>query len=134
PAACGYYKVEYQGTFKDRNYEVSQIKVTPRSRGDNVVEGTIFIVEDWWSIHSLDLKTTKLGVRIGVKQVYAPVEDKAWMPVSQQFDIGGRFFGFEFVYNYLATVSDYKIELNPDLQVEEIDRKSTRLNSSHVKI
>lgn len=120
PAAFGYYKFEYQGTFKDRNYEVSQIKVTPRSRGDNVVEGTIFIVEDWWAIHSLDLKTTKLGVRIGVKQVYAPVEDKAWMPVSQQFDIGGRFFGFEFVYNYLATVSDYKIELNPELQVEEM--------------
>ena len=120
PAAFGYYKFEYLGTFKDRSYEVSQIKVTPRSRGDNVVEGTIFIVEDWWSIHSLDLKTTKLGVRIGVKQVYAPVEDKAWMPVSQQFDIGGRFFGFEFVYNYLATVSDYKIELNPELQVEEM--------------
>jgi hypothetical protein len=120
PAAFGYYKFEYQGTFKDRNYEVSKIKVTPRSRGDNVVEGVIFIVEDWWTIHSLDLKTTKLGVRIGVKQVYAPIEDKAWLPVSQQFDIGGRFFGFEFVYNYLATVSDYNIELNPDLVVEEM--------------
>lgn len=120
PAAFGYYKFEYQGTFKDRNYEISQIKVTPRSRGDNVVEGTIFIVEDWWAIYSLDLKTTKLGVSIGVKQVYAPIEDKAWMPVSQQFDIAGRFFGFEFVYNYLATVSDYKIELNPDLLVEEM--------------
>jgi hypothetical protein len=120
PAAFGYYKFEYQGTFKDRNYEVSKIKVTPRSRGDNVVEGVIFIVEDWWTIHSLDLKTTKLGVRIGVKQVYAPIDDKAWLPVSQQFDIGGRFFGFEFVYNYLATVSDYNIELNPDLVVEEM--------------
>jgi len=120
PAAFGYYRFEYQGTFKDRNYEVSQIKVTPRSRGDNVVEGTIFIVEDWWSIHSLDLKTTKLGVRIGVEQVYAPIDDKAWLPVSQQFDIEGRFFGFEFVYKYLATVSDYAIELNPDLVVEEM--------------
>lgn len=129
PAAFGYYKFEYQGTFKDRNYEVSQIKVTPRSRGDNVVEGTLFIVEDWWAIHSLDLKTTKLGIRIGVNQVYAPIEDKArltgvvgqaWLPVSQQFDIGGRFFGFEFVYKYLATVSDYNITLNPDLVVDEM--------------
>lgn len=121
PAAFGYYRFEYQGTFKDREYEISQIKVTPRSRGDNVVEGVIFIVEDWWSIHSLDLKTTKLGVRIGVKQVYAPIEDKAWLPVSQQFDVGGRFFGFEFVYNYLATVSNYKIALNPELVVEEMN-------------
>jgi hypothetical protein len=117
PAAFGYYKFEYLGTFKDRNYEISKIKVTPRARGDNVVEGILFIVEDWWSIHSLELKTTKLGVRIGVTQVYAPVDDKAWLPVSQQFEVGGRFFGFEFIYDYLATVSDYKIELNPALEV-----------------
>jgi hypothetical protein len=129
PAAFGYYKFEYLGTFKDRSYEVSKIKVTPRNRGDNVVEGLLYIVEDWWSIHSLDLKTTKLGVRIGVKQVYTPVDadatvtqthGQAWMPVSQQFDVGGKFFGFEFVYDYLATVRNYKIELNPDLVVEEM--------------
>jgi hypothetical protein len=120
PSAFGYYKFEYLGTFKDRDYEVSKIRVTPRSRGDNVVEGEIFIVEDWWAIHSLDLKTTKLGIRIAVKQMYAPIEEKVWLPVSQQFDISGRFFGFEFVYNYLATVSDYTIDLNPDLIVEEM--------------
>ncbi|HEY3429037.1 MAG TPA: DUF5686 and carboxypeptidase regulatory-like domain-containing protein [Cyclobacteriaceae bacterium] len=126
PAAFGYYKFEYRGTFPDREYQVSEIKVTPRLRGDNVVEGTIFIVEDWWSIHSLDLTTTKLGVTIGVKQVYAPVEDKAWLPVSNQFKIQGRFFGFEFVYDYLATMSKYKIQLNPKLvvpQMEVIDEK-----------
>ncbi|MCU0358056.1 MAG: DUF5686 and carboxypeptidase regulatory-like domain-containing protein [Cyclobacteriaceae bacterium] len=117
PASFGYYKFEYLGTFKDREYEISKIKVTPRVRGDNVVEGTIFIVEDWWSIHSLELKTTKLGVSIQVTQLYAPVDDKAWLPVSQQFEIGGRFFGFEFIYNYLATVSDYQIQLNPALEV-----------------
>lgn len=126
PSAFSYYKFEYRGTFPDREYQVSEIKVTPRLRGDNVVEGTIFIVEDWWSIHSLDLNTTKLGVKIGVKQVYAPIEDKAWLPVSNQFKIEGRFFGFEFVYDYLATMSKYKIQLNPKLvipQMEVIDEK-----------
>ncbi len=42
PAAFGYYKFEYEGTFKDRDYEISKIKVTPRARGDNVVEGTLY--------------------------------------------------------------------------------------------
>jgi len=126
PAAFSYYKFEYRGTFPDREYQVSEIKVTPRLRGDNVVEGTIFIVEDWWSIHSLDINTIKLGVKIGVKQVYAPIDDKAWLPVSNQFKIEGRFFGFEFVYDYLATLSKYKIQLNPKLvvpQMEVIDEK-----------
>ncbi len=120
PAAFAYYKFEYQGTFKDRNYDISKIKVIPRSRGDNVVEGMLYIVEDWWSIHSLDFRTTKLGIRIDIKQMYAPIEDKAWLPVSQQFFVTGKFFGFEFDYSYLATVSNYRISLNPELAVENM--------------
>ena len=116
--AFSYYTFEYLGTFKDRNYEVSRIKVIPRSKGDNVVDGVFNIVEDWWSIHSMDINTTKLGVKVNVKAVYAPIEDKAWMPVSHRFKAEGKIFGFEFEYAYLATVSSYKIELNPELFVE----------------
>lgn len=118
PRAFSYYKFEYLGTFKDREYSVSRIKVTPRSKGDNVVEGTIMIVEDWWSIHSLDIAATKLGINVFIKAFYAPIEDKAWLPVSHQFKVDGKVFGFEFEYNYLATVSDYKITVNPKIYIE----------------
>lgn len=120
PAAFAYYKFEYQGTFKDRTYDISKIKVIPRTRGDNVVEGMLYIVEDWWSIHSVDFRTTRLGIRIDIKQMYAPIDDKAWLPVSEQFFITGKFFGFEFDYTYLATVSNYRITLNPELAVENM--------------
>jgi hypothetical protein len=118
PRAFSYYKFEYLGTFKDREYEISKIKVTPRMKGDNVVEGTLHLVENWWSIHSMDITTTKLGIKIAIKAVYAPIEDKAWLPVSHQFGVFGKIFGFEFEYKYLATVSDYKITVNPELYVE----------------
>lgn len=126
PSAFSYYKFEYLGTFEDREYQVSEIKVTPRLRGDNVVEGTIFIVEDWWSIHSLNVKTTKLGITFDIQQVYAPIEDKAWLPVSNQFKVHGKIMGFEFAGDYLATLSKYKIVLNPKLivpKMEVIDEK-----------
>lgn len=131
PKAFSYYRFEYLGTFKDRDYEVSRIKVTPRSKGDNVVEGVINIVEDWWAIHSLDINTTKLGVTVNIKGMYAPIDDKAWLPVSHRFTASGKIFGFEFEYNYLATVSGYKIELNPELYVEThkmdvVDEKSEK--------
>lgn len=118
PRAFSYYKFEYQGTFKDRDYEVSKIKVIPRSQGDNVVEGMLYLVENWWSIHSMDIKTTKLGISIYIKAVYGPIEDKAWLPVSHQFKVEGKIFGFEFEGKYLATVSDYKIKVNPELYVD----------------
>ncbi|HTF18778.1 MAG TPA: DUF5686 and carboxypeptidase regulatory-like domain-containing protein [Chryseolinea sp.] len=118
PKAFSYYKFEYLGTFKDRDYEVSRIKVTPRSKGDNVVDGVINIVEDWWAIHSMDINTQKMGVKVNIKGMYAPIDDKAWLPVSHRFTAGGKIFGFEFEYNYLATVSNYKIEMNPEVYVE----------------
>src|SRR6478735_2707991 len=80
PKSFSYYRFEYLGSFKDRNYEVSKIKVTPRSKGDNVFEGVIYIVEEWWAIHSLDLNAIKLGINFKVKQIYNPIEDKAWLP------------------------------------------------------
>lgn len=134
PKAFSYYRFEYEGTFKDRNYEVSRIKVTPRSRGDNVVEGMLFIVEDAWSIHSLDFTTTKLGIKFHMKQVYAPIEDKAWLPVSHRYQVDAKVFGFEFEANYLATLSNYKIELNKELFVEDMELIDEKLEKEKAKV
>lgn len=133
PSAFSYYKFEYLGTFEDRTYQVSEIKVTPRLRGDNVVEGTIFIVEDWWSIYSLDVETTKLGITFGIKQVYAPIEDKAWLPVSNQFKVHGKIMGFEFAGDYLATSSKYKITLNPKLVVPKMEVVDEKIDKKEAK-
>lgn len=133
PKAFSYYKFEYLGSFKDNNYEISKVKVTPRSKGDNVFEGMIFIVEDWWSIHSLDLRTVKLGINFKVKQIYNPIEDKAWLPISQQFFVDGKVFGFEFTAEYLATLKDYKITLNPDLVVAEMKVIDEKIEKEEAK-
>ncbi len=135
PKSFSYYRFEYLGTFKDRDYEVSRIRVTPRSRGDNVVEGVIYIVEDWWAIHSLDVSTTKMGIKVAIKSMYAPIDDKAWMPVTHQFKVDGKILGFEFTYNYLSTVSNYVIHLNPELYVEsnKMEVIDEKLEQEHAK-
>ena len=136
PKSFSYYKFEYLGAFKDREYEVSRIKVIPRSKGDNVVDGMIFIVEDAWSIHSLDIHTIKLGIHIYIKVMCGPIEDKAWLPVSHQFKVDGKVFGFEFEYNYLASVGNYKIAVNPKIYVENmevIDEKKDKVLAKQVE-
>ena len=138
PKAFSYYKFVYDGTFKDQGREISKIKVIPRSRGDNVFYGYIQIVEDLWSIHSLDLHVSKLGINFRIRQIYEPVQDQVWLPVTHKFNVEGKVLGFEFVGNYLATVSDYNVVINPDLdmQIEVIDEKarfSSRKLSAIVK-
>ena len=118
PRAFAYYRFEYLGEYADRGHLINKIKVTPRSRGDNVFEGTIYIVDQLWSIHSLDLNTYIWGILFNINQVYAPIEENAWLPINNIFNVSGQFFGFKFEYKYFANMSDYVIALNPDLEFE----------------
>lgn len=125
PRAFSYYRFVYDGTYRDRGYEISKINVIPRSKGDNVFQGKIEIVEDYWSLYSVDLKTTKLGINFDVRQIYEPIHPSVWLPVTHDFSVNGKVLGFEFEAKYLATVSDYVVEVNPDLdvEIEVIDEK-----------
>lgn len=118
PKAFGYYRFEYLGIFTDREYSVSKIRVIPRSKGDDVFEGIINIVEDYWSIYSLNLSTSKVGIKFNIMQIYNPINNVAWLPISHKIGATGAFFGFKFEFDYLATVSNYIVELNPDLEIE----------------
>lgn len=115
-AAFQYYRFKYEGSFFDQNVLVSKIKVTPRSRGEQVFEGYIYIIEDLWAIHSLNLQTSYLGFQIQATQQYAPVAENVWMPLTHQYKFGGKMLGFEGDFKYLASTREYDITLNPDLK------------------
>lgn len=126
PKAFGYYKFEHEGVFVDRDELVNRIKVIPRSKGEDIFEGYINIVQDDWSLHSLDLTTRKLGFVINMTRTYAEVEEHVWMPITTTLDADGQIFGFALEYHYLSTIGDYELELNPELggYVEVIDEKT----------
>lgn len=124
-SAFTYYRFTYEGSFFDQDVLVNKIKVTPRSRGERVFEGYIYIIEDLWAIHSLNLKTSLLGFDIQATQQYAPVAENVWMPLTHTYRFGGKFFGFEGEFKYLASTREYEVTLNPDLAYvpEIIDEK-----------
>ncbi len=125
PRAFAYYRFQYEGSFYDRGRSVNKIRVIPRSQGDNVFTGFIYLIEDLWSIHSLNMFAYKQGFKILAKQIYAPVQEAVWLPVTYNIDVSGKILGIHLEYKYLATVSDYDITLNPDLDVavEVVDEK-----------
>ncbi|MBN3583871.1 carboxypeptidase-like regulatory domain-containing protein [Algoriphagus aestuarii] len=124
-SAFAYYRFKYEGSFFDQDVMVNKIKVTPRSRGERVFEGYIYIIEDLWAIHSLNLKTSLLGFDIQATQQYAPVAENVWMPLTHTYRFGGKFFGFEGEFKYLGSTREYEVTLNPDLAYvpEIIDEK-----------
>jgi hypothetical protein len=131
-----YYQFTFQGSFFDQNVLVNKIKVTPRSRGERVFEGYIYIIDELWAIHSLDLKTSVLGFQVHVRQNYSPIAPNVWMPLTQQYTFGGKVFGFAGQFNYLVSTRDYDIKLNPDLahKPELVDEKIQEAPSNLQKI
>lgn len=58
PKAFAYYRFTYMGFSTEGEHTINRIKVTPRSKGDHVFEGMLYIVDQDWAIHSLELSTS----------------------------------------------------------------------------
>ena len=59
-------------------------RIKYKRKSQQLFEGVIYIVEEIWAIHSLDL-TENMAGKIRIKQLYTPVEEGIWMPVSHEF-------------------------------------------------
>ena len=116
--AFSYYKFQFMGSYLDNGVLVNKIRVRPRSPGERVFDGYLYIIEDLWAIHSFDLETSYLGFKIKATQQFAPIVDNVWMPVTHTYQVSGKFFGFGGEFQYLASTGEYALELNPDLKME----------------
>ena len=139
PRAFSYYKFKYLGSFFENGYEVNKIKVTPRSNGEQVFSGTIFIRDGAWNIHSLSLQTRMEGFLVEIDQIYNVVAENIWMPTNQQIEFSGSMMGFKGSYFYTALVSEYEVEPNPELSAEltildeKIDSVPAEIEAQEIK-
>lgn len=115
--AFSFYKFRYEGFFKQGDFYVNKIKVTPKRKNQKLFEGYIYIVDKLWNIHSVDLVNEQFFGKVRVKQVQEPVKGKAWLPVSHQFDVDVQMMGFKAVANYGGSVKYEKVELDAGLPV-----------------
>ena len=112
------YRFQLEGSFMENGIQVNKIKVIPRRAGHDLYSGHIFIKDGTWSLHSVDLQIEQSLFTAGIRQVYNPVAEGVWMPVSHDYHFEVSIMGLGLEYKYLASVSDYEITLNPNLDHE----------------
>jgi len=116
PQAFSYYNFKYQGASLQGDYTINKIDVIPRRKSQQLFKGTIFIIEDLWCLHSLDLTNENFAGDIRVRELYIPVKDNIWMPVSHQIDVGLSVFGFKADVGYTSSVKYLEVKPNDQLQ------------------
>jgi oligopeptidase B len=109
------YKYKYEGTLFEDGLAVNKIKVIPRNNADPVFHGHIYIYDNTWDIHSLDLFITKESQlnfvdTLYISQTFAPVDDNRRMPLSLKLTSKIKVFGFEVDENYTGVMSNYQMD------------------------
>ncbi|OFY97102.1 MAG: hypothetical protein A2309_01775, partial [Bacteroidetes bacterium RIFOXYB2_FULL_35_7] len=112
PYAMKHYKYRYAGYTKQGDRIVNKIRVIPKRKSKQLVEGYIYISDNYWNIHSADLTAQTVIGSIQVKQTFGEVEKNIWLPISYNFDINGKFIGNEGIFNYVSSVKYKFIILN----------------------
>lgn len=113
--AFSVYKFQLESVFEDQGRTINRIKIIPKRKGKDLFRGYLNISETYWNIHSADLQLTLPMTKVQMHQLYAPVTKDVWMPVSFDFEIKFKGMGFGLEGMYVASIKDYKVKLNPDL-------------------
>jgi len=123
PSAFSHYNFKYLGASPQGNFTIDKIQVTPKRKSQQLFEGTIYIIEDLWCLHSVDLTNENLVGKVRVQQLFIPVQDEIWMPVSHKFEINISVMGFKADAGYGSSVK-YN-EVRPNLALEKPKSIST---------
>ena len=112
-----YYNYKLEGAFMENGLVVDKIHVLPKRKNDPVFRGYIYIIEDLWNIHSIDLYLTKDAEidfvdSLGVQQIHSKIENDTWLPTSNKFTFNFGFMGIKGEGYFLGVQSNYI--LNPD--------------------
>ncbi len=119
PQAFSHYKFQYLGATSQGNYTINKIRVIPKIKSQQLFEGTIYIIENLWCIQSLDLTNDNFMGKVNVQQLYIPVRDDIWLPVSHKFVINLSIVGVRADVGYGGSVKYLEVRPNTSLKKPE---------------
>ena len=117
PYALNHYKFRYEGYSKEKDRVINKIKVTPRRKSKQLVEGYIYIADKYWNLHSANLSVESIVGTINIQQTFGEVDNNIWLPINYTFDIIGKFMGNEGNVRYVSSVKYKTVNINSDIKV-----------------
>ncbi|MBN1109112.1 MAG: carboxypeptidase-like regulatory domain-containing protein [Bacteroidales bacterium] len=116
PQAFTYYKFKYLGANLQGNNTVSKIQVKPRVKSQQLFDGIIYIIEDLWCLHSVDLTNENLAGTLSIEQLYIPFGQDIWMPVSLKFEMEISILGVRADVSYGTSLKYTDVKPNLSLK------------------
>jgi hypothetical protein len=108
------YRYKLLGTTFEDGKMLNKIQVIPKRSTDPCFRGIIYIQENTWRVHSVDLYITKESKikfvdTLQFRQLNSPVNDTAWMQTSFNMMFSFKIMGFEGDGYFNVVCSEYDL-------------------------
>jgi len=110
-----HYHFRFEGSFLEGPHMINKISVIPKRKSQQLCEGTLYIVEDSWCLHSSDLEVSTIAGTLHLQQLYANVIMDAWLPVSHKIRANVQIAGVKGEITYVSSLEYADVILNPNL-------------------
>lgn len=113
-SAMFYYRYKLLGSFYQDGALVYKIDVKPKRKTDPCFQGEIYIVDESWRIHSVNLFLTKdtpiqFVDTLRLEQSYVSVKDDIWLPVSTKIHEDFKILGFGVDAQFTGVFSNHNV-------------------------
>ena len=136
--ALFFYNYKLAGVINENDRIINKIQVIPKRSSDPVFNGWIYILEDSWRIHSLELLLTKANQiefvdSLTINQVFTPVDyqgNEVWMMLSQKFQFQLEAFGVKGGGYFVGVHSQYDLQPAFEKKYFNLERVKVEANSN----
>ena len=123
PQAFKYYNFRYEGFFDEGKYTVNRIKVIPKRKSQQLLEGELYIIENLWCIHSANLAIETFYGKMKFRQLFSEVKEKSWLAVNHIFSIDFSMLGIKGDVNYTSAVKYLSVNVNDNEKNQILNEK-----------
>ncbi len=140
--ALMYYKYKLLGEFTELGHTVYKIQVIPKRAYEPCFSGIIYIVDEDWAVHSLNMALTRqsgmdMVDTLKIDQILLPLEKDTWVIKSQVLYFALKIFTFDItgtgvaVYNNQVVNHSIPDSIFADKIVSIYDKLANKKDSSY---
>ena len=111
-----YYRYKLLGEFSEHGHTIYKIKVIQKRAYEPCFNGTIYIVEDDWAIHSLNMALAKqsgmdIVDTLRIDQIFLPLQKDTWVIKSQVLYFTINLLGFDVTASGVTVYNNQKVNM-----------------------
>lgn len=110
PGAFSYYRFKFVECYNEGNLTINKIRVEPRKKNAQLLDGWIYIAEDNWSVVNFDFKIRAIGVTARLKGIFHEVKPSVFLPTSYDIEANVKIFGILAGGKYYSSVKYKEVE------------------------